>query len=67
MDKNEKNQEQQRMEEILCSIFRHDRKELNIMVTMLDMYKENKVAVVDLVDGELKPYEIRDYVDGLVV
>ena len=36
----------------------------NVMNTMLDMYHQNRVAVVDMVNGELMPYGIRDYVDG---
>ena len=30
---------------------------------MLDMYRQNRVAVVDMVNNELKPFEIRDYVN----
>ena len=36
--------------------------DLTIMLTMLKLYKENRVAIVDEEDGELKPYTIRAYV-----
>lgn len=36
--------------------------DLTVMLTLLKLYKENRVAVVDRVDGELRPYTIREYV-----
>lgn len=36
--------------------------DLTIMLTMLKLYKENRVAIVDEEDGELRPYTIRAYV-----
>ena len=34
--------------------------------TLFDVYNANRVAVVDMVDGELKPYTIRNYIHGLM-
>ena len=38
----------------------------NIMHTMLDIYKENRVAVVDVENGELKPYTVQAYVNRMM-
>lgn len=40
--------------------------DLTVMLTMLRLYKENRVAIVDVVDGELKPYQVRVYVNMLM-
>lgn len=36
--------------------------DLAIMMAMLKMFKQNRVAIVDVEEGELRPYEIREYV-----
>ena len=38
----------------------------NIMHTMLGVYKENRVAVVDCENGELKPYTVQAYVNRIM-
>lgn len=38
----------------------------NIMHTMLGIYKQNRVAVVDQENGELKPYTVQGYVNGIM-
>lgn len=38
----------------------------NVMNTMLDLYNKNRVAVVDMKNGELKPFTIQAYVNGLM-
>ena len=38
----------------------------NIMHTMLGIYKENRVAVVDQENGELKPYTVQAYVNRMM-
>lgn len=35
--------------------------------TLFDVYNKNRIAVVDMVDGELKPYTIRNYIHGLII
>lgn len=45
-------------------VIRREFSSKNIMNTMLDMYRQNRVAVVDMVNNELVPFEIRDYVNG---
>lgn len=40
--------------------------ELTIMLTLLKLYKENRVAIVDEINGELRPYQIRHYVYWLL-
>lgn len=37
--------------------------DLTIMLTMLRLYKENRIAVVDYVDGELCAFTVREYVN----
>lgn len=37
--------------------------EQRIMLIMLRLYKENRIAVVDECDGELKTFQFREYVD----
>lgn len=32
---------------------------------LLDMYRQNRVAIVDRYDGELAPFTIKEYVDTL--
>ncbi len=34
-----------------------------VVEAMLLLYRANKVAIVDMEDGELRPYTFRDYVD----
>ena len=34
--------------------------------TLFEVYSENRVAVVDMVNGELKPYTIRNYIHDLM-
>lgn len=34
-----------------------------VVEAMLLLYRANKVAIVDMENGELRPYTIRDYVD----
>ena len=34
--------------------------------TLFEVYSENKVAVVDMVNGELRPYTIRNYIHDLM-
>lgn len=34
--------------------------------TLFDVYDANRVAVVFMVDGELKPYTIQNYIHGLM-
>ena len=34
--------------------------------TLFDVYNKNRAAVVDVVNGELKPYTIRNYRHGLM-
>ena len=38
----------------------------NIMHTMLGIYKQNRVAIVDQVNGELKPYTVQAYVNRIM-
>ena len=38
----------------------------NIMHTMLGVYKQNRVAIVDQVNGELKPYTVQAYVNRIM-
>lgn len=38
----------------------------NVMNTMLDLYNKNRVAVVDIKNGELRPFTIQAYVNGLM-
>ena len=40
--------------------------ELTIMLTLLKLYKENRVAIVDEINGELRSYQIRHYVYWLL-
>ena len=35
--------------------------------TLFDVYNKNHVAIVDMVNGELKPYTIRDYIHNLIM
>jgi hypothetical protein len=35
--------------------------------TLFDVYNKNRVAVVDMVNGELKPYTIRNYIHNLMM
>lgn len=40
--------------------------DVTVMLTMLKLYKENRIAVVDVEDGELRPYTVRAYVNRLM-
>lgn len=40
--------------------------DVTVMLTMLNLYKENRIAVVDMEDGELRPYTVRAYVNRLM-
>ena len=40
--------------------------DMTVMLTMLKLYKENRIAVVDVEEGELRPYEVRAYVNRLM-
>ena len=40
--------------------------DVTVMLTMLNLYKENRIAVVDMEDGELRPYTVRAYVNLLM-
>lgn len=39
--------------------------EEQIIQTLLHLYRNNRVAVVEMRNGELKPYTIADYVDRM--
>ena len=43
-------------------VLKREFSDLTIMLTMLKLYKENRVVIVDAEDGKLKPYTIRAYV-----
>ena len=43
-------------------VLKREFSDLTIMMTLLKLYKENRVAIVGEEDGELKPYTIRAYV-----
>lgn len=43
-------------------VVKREYSDLAIMMAMLKMFKQNRVAVVDEVDGELRPFQIRHYV-----
>ena len=40
--------------------------DVTVMLTMLKLYKENRIAVVDVEEGELRPYAVRTYVNRLM-
>ena len=39
--------------------------ESKLIEILLRIYRENRVAVVDVFNGELKPYDMREYVEKL--
>lgn len=43
-------------------VVKREYSDLAIMMAMLKIFKQNRVAVVDEVDGELRPFQIREYV-----
>ena len=47
-------------------VLKREFSDLSIMMTMLKLYKENRIAVVDEEGGELRPYTVRAYVNRLM-
>lgn len=47
-------------------VLKREFSDVAIMLTLLKLYKENRVAVVDIIDGELRPYQIRQYVNWML-
>lgn len=43
-------------------VLKREYSDLAIMMAMLKMFKKNRVAIVDIEEGELRPYQIREYV-----
>lgn len=55
-----------RIEEGWDIILQREYSQENIMRTMLDIYNENRIAIVDCENGELKPYTVRSYVNRIM-
>ena len=47
-------------------VLKREFSDLTIMMTLLKLYKENRVVIVEMAAGNLKPYTIRMYVNGLM-
>lgn len=47
-------------------VLKREFSDLTVMLTMLRLYKENRIAVVDVINGELTPYQVRVYVNMLM-
>lgn len=67
MRKTIKTLKQMRKTELLRTIAGYRRSDLKVMITMFNIYRRNRVAVVDVENGELCPYEVRDFVDRKMV
>lgn len=47
-------------------VLKREFSDMAVMLAMLKMYKENRVAVVDEVNGELRPFQIHRYVHWML-
>lgn len=47
-------------------VVKREYSDLTIMLTMLRLYKENRIAVADVVEGELRAFPVRVYVNSLM-
>lgn len=63
MKGNRNSLKQMRKSDILRRMSKYKRTDLKMMIAMFNIYKRNQVAVVENVNGELRPYEVREYVN----
>ena len=47
-------------------VLKREFSDLTVMLTMLKLYKENRIAIVDVINGELTPFQVRVYVNMLM-
>lgn len=63
MKGNRNSLKQMRKSDILRRMSKYKCTDLKMMIAMFNIYKRNQVAVVEHVNGELRPYEVREYLN----